>query len=104
MTKGGNLQKEYWFKAKKYGWGWGLPTNLKGWISFGLFLGIWLGALQWMVSSGGATEQIPTRNILIFAAIFLADLAWFAAVSFKYGEPPKWRWGSKHDAAKSRSD
>lgn len=91
--------KDYWFKAKKYGWG--LPANLKGWISFGLFLGIWLGSLLWLASSGGNTEQIPTKNVVVFAVVFLADIAWFTAVSFKYGEPPKWRWGSKHDAAKS---
>lgn len=104
MVKGGATDKNYWFKAKKYGWGWGLPSNLKGWISFGLFLGIWLGALLWLASSGTTTEQIPARNVGIFAVVFLADIAWFGYVSFKYGEPPKWRWGSKQNATKSKSN
>jgi len=29
----------YWFPAKRYGWGWGLPTAWQGWVVFALFLG-----------------------------------------------------------------
>jgi hypothetical protein len=25
---------EYWFPAKRYGWGWGLPTAWQGWLVF----------------------------------------------------------------------
>jgi len=29
-----HTQKKYWFPAKKYGWGWGLPTRWQGWAVF----------------------------------------------------------------------
>lgn len=103
MSEGGKEQG-YWFKAKKYGWGWGLPLNLKGWLSFGLFFAIWLVALLWLVSTGESTDNLSRNNILLFGVIFLADTMAFTFVSFKYGEPPKWRWGSKKRAAKSKSD
>lgn len=102
MTKGG--EKQYWFKAKKYGWGWGLPANRKGWIAFSLFLAIWLASLLWLVSTGSPTEQLQTKDIAIFLVILFADILGLLFVSFKYGEPPKWRWGNKDHATKSKSD
>ena len=27
-------EKEYWFPAKKYGWGWGLPSTWQGWVVY----------------------------------------------------------------------
>lgn len=102
MSKGG--EKQYWFKAKKYGWGWGLPANRKGWIAFGAFVAVWLVALLWLSFSGGDTEPVSTKNQGIFVGILLLDVLWFVYVSVKYGESPKWRWGGKARAAKSKSD
>ena len=28
-------KKQYWFAAKTYGWGWGLPTVWQGWLVYG---------------------------------------------------------------------
>lgn len=90
-------REQYWFKSKKYGWGWGLPINRKGGIAFGLFLAVWLVALAWLVSTGSAETDISGRNYTIFAVILITDILGLLYVSFKYGEPPKWRWGNKHD-------
>ena len=27
----------YWFPAKRYGWGWGLPSVWQGWVVMGIF-------------------------------------------------------------------
>ena len=27
-----SIKKNYWFPAKRYGWGWGLPCSWQGWI------------------------------------------------------------------------
>ena len=27
-----NEPEKYWFPAKRYGWGWGLPSTWQGWI------------------------------------------------------------------------
>ncbi|WP_269146578.1 hypothetical protein [Xanthomonas oryzae] len=29
-------KKDYWFPAKTYGWGWGLPTVWQGWLVYGI--------------------------------------------------------------------
>ena len=41
-----NEKFQYWFPAKRYGWGWGLPQTWQGWVAFvvwlaALFGGIW---------------------------------------------------------------
>lgn len=98
---------DVWFKAKKYGWGWGLPANRKGWIAFGAFIAVWFIALLWLLGPHG-TEQPTTSAFVLFVIIALADAAALTYVSFKYGESPKWNWGKKHGkrtkTAKSKSD
>lgn len=105
MTK--RVEKQYWFKPKKYGWGWGLPATWQGWLSFGLFLAIWLLALVWLVFPD-TTQDIPITNIVLFLGIMVVDIVALLYVSFKHGEPPKWRWRGKtrveRKAAKSKSD
>ena len=32
---------KYWFAAKRYGWGWGLPLCWQGWV----VMGVWLAVL-----------------------------------------------------------
>ena len=102
MTK--KAGEQYWFKTKKYGWGWGMPSTRNGWIAYGLFVAVWLGSLAWLASTGSVEEKIPASNIAIFGFIILIDVTALLYVSLKYGESPKWRWGSKKRAAKSKSD
>lgn len=35
-----DLQPQYWFPAKRYGWGWGLPLRWQGWIVLALFIAL----------------------------------------------------------------
>jgi len=30
-------QRKYWFPAKRYGWGWGIPSTWQGWLVLGAF-------------------------------------------------------------------
>ena len=32
--------KRYWFPAKRYGWGWGLPITWQGWIVFCVYVAL----------------------------------------------------------------
>jgi hypothetical protein len=34
-------EQKYWFRAKRYGWGWGLPITWQSWA----VLGLWFAAL-----------------------------------------------------------
>ena len=73
----------YWFPAKRYGWGWGLPITWQGWAIFVAFLVL--------VAVGAAV--IPKHSLagLIAYAVVLSVL--FAGVCWWKGEPPRWRWG-----------
>lgn len=86
-------KKNYWFKAKRYGWGWGLPDTWQGWVSFGMFFIVWLGALTLLVPTNDGS--VPTGDVVTFIVVMVLDVAGLVYVSFKHGEPPKWRWGKK---------
>lgn len=81
--------RKYWFKAKKYGWGWGLPQTWQGWTVFllyfyfvlPLFVSIRNATTAQMVF--GITVQIILMTILLVVICFIT------------GEKPRWRWGGK---------
>ncbi len=91
MKKG--TEQQYWFRPKRYGWGWGLPQTREGWTVYAVFMAIWLAALAWLVSTPDSSEAGSPMNS--FALIMLLDVGGLIYFSFKYGEPPKWRWGKK---------
>ncbi len=76
-------KKTYWFPAKKYGFGWGLPITWQGWVVFALYLLIILGASLFL----------PTTSVIYSLVITVATaiLIW---ITVKTGEPSKWRWGN----------
>jgi hypothetical protein len=74
---------DYWFLAKRYGWGWGLPATWQGWVVMAIWLGVVLVAVLFL------RHQHP----FAFAAIFGSSTAVFVWVCYLTGEPPKWRWG-----------
>jgi hypothetical protein len=77
-------KQEYWFPAKRYGWGWGLPATWQGWLALAIFF-----ALLWT----GAATILPRFGNLSFVAysgllsLLLVGLCWLK------GEPPRWRMG-----------
>jgi hypothetical protein len=93
-------EKRYWFRSKKYGWGWGLPLTWQGWVSFAVAFGVWLAALAFFVVLPDTSKPIPTSSIIALFAVITLDVLGLIYVSFKYGEPPKWHWGSKHGRSK----
>lgn len=81
------MQKnDCWFAAKKYGWGWGLPTRWQGWLVYGVALSLivtmfalfppTVAPVHFMISSGGIM-------------LILIATCWIK------GERPSWRWGKK---------
>jgi len=77
------MKKRYWFRAKRYGWGWGLPGTWQGWVVLVAFLvAAPLGAVFLLGSGVGA--------FILYEAVITAVLL---AVCFRKGEPPRWRWG-----------
>lgn len=96
-------ESKYWFKTKRYGWGWGLPQKPQGWIVYATFFAVWLGALYW-ISSANPVDNPTTEEYVVLGGVIAVDILGLLYFSLKYGEPPKWRWGSKKHAAKPKSD
>lgn len=77
-------QVRYWFPAKRYGWGWGLPRTWEGWIVFAVyFVALPLGAYLFPPST-----SMP--EFVAYAAVITAALV---VTCWVKGEPPAWRWG-----------
>ena len=77
-------EKKYWFLAKRYGWGWGLPCAWQGWVVLAVWLALVIGGA--VLFSGRHGIWIPYMGSL--AAVGLAS-CWLK------GEPPRWRWGKE---------
>ena len=78
-------ESEYWFRAKKYGWGWGLPLKWQGWAVLIAFFVLLVVGNVWLLS--------PTKSPLLFLGYVVVLGAALVGVCYAKGEPPKWRWG-----------
>lgn len=79
-------EKDYWFPAKTYGWGWGLPATWQGWLVMAVYLA-GLMALSVFVN--------PVHSPEMFTLALFGLSAVLLAVCWKTGEPPRWRWGKE---------
>jgi hypothetical protein len=75
----------YWFPAKRYGWGWGLPATWQGWFVLAAFLGL--------VVVGTLLFPPKAAPVFFFAYIIVLG-ALLLGVCWLKGEPPRWRWGN----------
>jgi len=76
--------KQYWFPAKRYGWGWGLPSSRQGWVVLCAFIA--LVALGFFVFP-------PDKQLGLYLAYVGALTVLLIAICWLKGEPPRWRWG-----------
>ncbi len=75
-------ERNYWFPAKRIGWGWGLPTVWQGWAALGVCLGL--------VAIGSAVV-LPTYGnnaFLIYTGMVVLMLL---VICLLKGEPPSRR-------------
>jgi hypothetical protein len=77
---------KYLFSAKKYGWGWGLPSAWQGWVT----LVFYLGSIALSVYCFPPEEKLV---LFIFSIIVLSVL--LIVICWIKGEPPKWRRGKR---------
>jgi hypothetical protein len=75
---------EYWFPAKRYGWGWGPPATWQGWAVIAAFV---------ILVIVGAFVVPPHRSPLTFVGYVVTLSVALTGVCWWKGEPPRWRWG-----------
>jgi hypothetical protein len=74
----------YWFRAKRHGWGWGLPLTWEGWV----VNTVWLCVLVAVVPSLHGHQHVLDHVVFIVGMV-----AALFGVCYWKGEPLRWRWG-----------
>ena len=75
-----------WLPAKRYGWGWGLPSAWQGWVVLIGYFALVLGGIPFI--------QVTKGNVLYVAYVSVLTVA-LIAVCWLTGGPPRWRWGGR---------
>jgi hypothetical protein len=81
----------YWFRAKRFGYGW-TPASWQGWT----LLAVWAAGFTALVIA--VVAAAAASNAVAFGILLLASFAWTLAlvwISYRHGEPPRWRWGNR---------
>jgi hypothetical protein len=88
-------EQQYWFKAKKFGWGW-RPATWQAWCLVAFYVAIVISSA--VVLLGGAkSDANKFVGIVAFALIFLSATCLLIGVSLLKGEAPKVGKGDKND-------
>jgi hypothetical protein len=82
-------ERKYWFPAKRYGWGWGIPNSWRGWLVLAVFSGLFVL---------GCFLCPPSANLGVYLAYVAALCALLIGVCWIKGEPTRWRWGKDEHA------
>jgi hypothetical protein len=77
-------QAKFWFRAKRYGWGWGLPVRWQGWLVFLAYLGLVYGGIDYF------KPQRAVFGLLVYLLVLTAVL--IVVVAVKGERPLRWRW------------
>jgi peptidoglycan/LPS O-acetylase OafA/YrhL len=80
--------RPFWFPAKRYGWGWGLPVRWQGWAVLAGYFALVFGAIAYF-----EPRHVPPLRLLVYLTLLTAVL--IAIVALKGERPLRWRWRRK---------
>ncbi len=80
--------KRYWFKAKRYGYGW-YPVTWEGWLTVFAYLALVFGDFYRIDSTSHSVSDTLINFIPETAALTVILIY----ICYKTGEPARWRWG-----------
>ena len=79
-----NEDRDIWFPAKRYGWGWGPPVKWQGWAVLAAFT---VGVVAIGIRFPPHRDPFMFLGLVILASVLLSAICWWK------GERPRWRWG-----------
>ena len=85
----------YWFHAKRYGWGWGLPATWQGWVVLIMWIAIVTAGSRAKFAQNATLRQALLDTVgteLVEASPF--DRIWgigLAATDARATDPSQWR-------------
>jgi len=77
-------EKQIWFPAKKYGWGWGPPRVWQGWVVIASFV-VLLGTAGVLL--------LPGKHFILWIAAIIVLVTALIVICLMKGERPRWLWG-----------
>ncbi len=88
-------KQEYWFKARRYGWGW-TPVTWQGWSLLALYMLV-LAASAILLLTGTKDKAMNFVGVVAFIMIALSSTLLLIGVCLRKGEKPGWNWGTKKE-------
>lgn len=85
------IDKDIWFRAKTYGWGWGLPLKWQGWFVYLIYFFIIFFPLFIPELRQRFDKNEPEAFLYLLYVLFPTLV--LIAICYKKGEKPRWRWG-----------
>ncbi len=82
-------ERKYWFSAKRYGWGWGIPSSWQGWLVLAAFVALLVV---------GSLLFPPNAKLGAYLAYVTVLCVLLVGTSWLKGEPTRWRWGNDERA------
>jgi len=79
-------EKKFWFPAKKYGYGWGVPNCWQGWVVLLAFIAL---------LAGGSFVLRPDKHSALFLGYTAILSVVLVIICYIKGEKAGWRWGGK---------
>jgi hypothetical protein len=76
--------RDFWFHAKRFGWGWWLPATWQGWMVFAVYAALVLGVLLFVSISHYRVASMIIITILLVIVVIV-----------KGERPLRWRWGKE---------
>jgi len=77
----------FWFRAKRYGFGWGPPVRWQGWTVLGIYFALVFAGISYFKA------QRSVVSLLVYLGCL--TLAFLVVVALKGEKPLGWRWGHK---------
>lgn len=86
-------EKTYWFKRRRYGWGW-VPVTWQGWALIAGYLVVVIALAPAFLDAPEPDRAREAGFYFLFLALATAGLV---KISFAKGPRPRWRWGATPD-------
>lgn len=82
-------RKKYWFKRRRYGWGW-MPATWQGWSVLAIFALVVIGGA---LTLSDTPEGEFTTEVGVYLLVVFLSVSGLLQISYRKGPNPKWRWG-----------
>jgi hypothetical protein len=87
--------KDYWFKAKLYGWGW-VPVKWQGWVVI-LVYTVLISIFVLVRENSIPGNPDSGSNFLTLALPIILLTTLLITICYKKGEKPRWQWGAPRE-------